>query len=123
MARLRRTSAVLETAHHRLAGLRSITPTPDFGTSLSPAAYETLITGVSNNLDTYYQYVAALDDEQNNFEERERMLHDWNKRILAATGATYGPDSSEYEQVGGTRLSERKRPARKAKGGNPPPTP
>lgn len=80
MARLRRTSAVLETAHHRLAGLRSITPTSDFGASLSPAAYETLITGVSNDLDTNNQHVASLDDEQNNFEERENILHDWNKQ-------------------------------------------
>jgi len=34
MTRKRRTSAVLETAQHRLAGLKSITPTPDFGGNL-----------------------------------------------------------------------------------------
>lgn len=27
----------------------------------------------------------------------------------------FGPDSTQYEQVGGTRLSDRKRPARKSK--------
>jgi len=29
--------------------------------------------------------------------------------------AIYGDDSSQYEMIGGTRLSERKSPARKAK--------
>jgi hypothetical protein len=33
--------------------------------------------------------------------------------MLAATGAHYGTDSNEYERVGGTRSSERKRPTRK----------
>jgi len=29
--------------------------------------------------------------------------------------AQFGPDSSQYEEAGGVRKSERKRPARKAK--------
>jgi len=36
--------------------------------------------------------------------------------MLAATGALYGPDSNEYEAVGGTRKSDRKRPVRKKTG-------
>ena len=47
-----------------------------------------------------------------------------NKRVLSAVEAHFGPDSSEYEAVGGTRLSERKRPTPKAPGGGTPaPTP
>lgn len=76
MARQRRTSTVLETARQRLAGLRSIIPTPNFGPDLSPAAYENLITSVGDDLNTYNQHVVALDDEQNHFEDREGMLHD-----------------------------------------------
>ena len=33
--------------------------------------------------------------------------------MLAATLALYGPDSNEYEAVGGTRASDRKPNARK----------
>jgi hypothetical protein len=36
------------------------------------------------------------------------------KRMRAGVKATYGDDSTEYELVGGTRLSERKSPTRKA---------
>jgi len=39
MARTKRTSTVLETARQRLAGLKSITPAPDFGTALSLTGY------------------------------------------------------------------------------------
>jgi hypothetical protein len=47
---------------------------------------------------------------------REQVLADWNQRILVAVKAQYGPDSSEFELVGGTRRSERKKPKRGPKG-------
>jgi hypothetical protein len=51
---------------------------------------------------------------QNQLQVAEDALRDKNKRVLSAVEAMYGPDSSQYEQAGGTRQSERKRPARKA---------
>jgi hypothetical protein len=42
-------------------------------------------------------------------------LHELNVRAHAGFKATYGADSSQYEQAGGTRTSERKPPTRKAK--------
>lgn len=122
MARARRTSTVLETARRRLAGLKSITPAPDFGTALSVAAYETLITTFAGKLDTYNQHVAALDDEQNDIDNNEDSLREMNGRMLSAAQASFGPDSSQYEAVGGTRISERKRTP-KAPGGSAPPPP
>ena len=53
-----------------------------------------------------------------NAEESE--LNDWTRRVLSAVVAQYGPDSSEYEMVGGTRKSERKKPVRKTGGGSKP---
>ena len=97
MARLRRTSTVLETARQRLAGLKSITPAPNFGTSLTVTAYETAINGFGTKLDTYNQNVAALDDLQNGLAADETTLREMNKRMLSAVEAQYGPDSSEYE--------------------------
>lgn len=114
MARLKRSSNILETARRRLAGLKSITPAPDFGPSLTVAAYEQDINSFSASLDTYNERVAALDDLQNQLQVAEDALRDKNKRMLSAVEAQYGPDSSQYEQAGGTRESERKRPARKA---------
>jgi hypothetical protein len=51
---------------------------------------------------------------------KEAELQDWNRRILSAVEAQFGPDSSEYEMVGGTRKSERKKPTRKPSGSTPP---
>lgn len=113
MARLRRSSTILETARQRLAGLKSITPKPTFGTALDIDQYEQDINNFGADLDKYNQTLSLLDQMQNAIEADETKLNDKNKRMLAATGAQYGPDSSEYETVGGTRTSDRKRPAKK----------
>ena len=123
MARLRRTSSVLETARQRLAGLKSISPAPNFGPGLTVEGYEAKANSVDTRLNGYNQKVAALDDEQNALDGEEAELQDLNRRALSAVEAQFGPDSSEYEMVGGTRTSERKRPTRKGPGGTPPPTP
>lgn len=116
MARLRRSSTILETARQRLSGLKSITPKPDFGPALDIDQYEQDINTLGTSLDKYNQTVSLLDQMQNELEADEAKLNDKSKRMLAATGAQYGPDSSQYEQVGGTRLSERKRPTKKKPG-------
>jgi hypothetical protein len=123
MARLRRTSQALETARQRLAGLKSITPPPTFGPTVTLNSYEASTASFSQKLDTYNGTVATLDDLQNDLEADEDNLRELNKRILSAVEAQYGPDSSEYELCGGTRTSERKKPAAKAPSGTPPPTP
>ena len=123
MARTRRGSSVLDTARQRLAGLKSITPAPNLGPALSLAGYETEITAFSTSLDTYNEKLAALDEMQNALESAETSLRDKNKRILSAVEAQFGPDSSEYEQAGGTRQSERKRPTGRPPASGAPPTP
>jgi hypothetical protein len=123
MARKRRTSAVEEEARQRLAGLKQIDPAPDFGGNLNAAGGQAVITDLATELDSYNQNTAALDEQQNLVDTKEDNLNDWNKRVLAAVGARYGNDSSEYEMVGGTRLSDRKKPKTKGAGGTPPPAP
>jgi hypothetical protein len=123
MARLRRTSPVVETARQRLAGLKSINPAPNFGPGLTVAGFEAKATGVDTMLSEYNQKVAELDDLGNALDAAESELSDLNGRVLSATKAQYGPDSSEYEMVGGTRRSERKRPVRKGGGGSGSPKP
>ena len=112
MARLRRKSTVLETARQRLAGLKAILPQPDMGKALTIEGYETQIDGYSDRQDGYNSKLATLDDETNQLDDLEQQLTDLNQRVLAAIKAQYGPDSSEFEQVGGVRRSDRKKPAR-----------
>lgn len=116
MARIKRGSAVLETARLRLSGLKTITPKPNFGPNLDVDQYEQEIEAYSAKLDGYNDTLSLLDRLQNELEAQETALNEKTKRMLAATGAQYGPDSSEYEAVGGTRTSDRKRPSRKKTG-------
>ena len=80
----------------------------------------TLSTAFAARLENYNQQVAALDDLQNTLESEEDTLREMNKRMLSAVEAHYGPDSSEYEAAGGTRVSERKKASPKPTGGAPP---
>jgi len=109
MARAKRTSSVLETARQRMAGLKSITPPPVFADGLTLAEYETDIKNLSDKLEDYNEKLSALDQLLNDLEADEAALREKNARILSATKAQFGPDSSEYEQAGGTRSSDRKR--------------
>ncbi len=49
----------------------------------------------------------------NELNEKTGQLADINTRARSGFRATYGPDSTQYEQAGGTRRSERKRPTKK----------
>ena len=118
MARLRKSSAVLEIARERLAGLKSFRTEPNFGSELTVTAYNNKITSAAGKLDAYNQALATADQLLNEFETEEAELNDMNRRYLSAAEAVFGPDSSEYEMVGGTRKSERKRPGRKGGSGS-----
>lgn len=51
---------------------------------------------------------------KNELEELRAEMASINTRALSGYRAVYGPNSSQYEQVGGTRSSERKRPSKKS---------
>ncbi len=116
MARLKRTSAVLDAADKRLSGLKGINPPANLGANLTEAIYTVKIDSVRAKLEAYNQMIAELDRLQNELKQEEAELNDLNRRILSAGEAIYGPDSSEYEMLGGTRKSERKKPTKKPGG-------
>ncbi|SRR6266849_7012170 len=116
MARKRRASPALVVARARLAGLKKIN-SPNLGPNTTVAAYEAVVNDTTAVEDSHNQLAAQMDDSSNRFDTQEDLMADWNRRILSAVEAQYGPDSSEYEMVGGTRKSERKRPKRKPGGG------
>jgi hypothetical protein len=115
MARAKRKSSVLDTARQRLAGLKKIDDS-DFGTGLNPADYGASVTALTAKLDDYNGLLAAIDEAQNELGTMESALRDKNARILSAVEARFGSDSNEYEMVGGTRRSERKKPSKKKPG-------
>jgi hypothetical protein len=63
--------------------------------------------------------IDSLESQLTNLRNQRDALHltIWNqvKRVRAGVKANFGDDSSQFEMVGGTRLSERKPPVRKAK--------
>jgi hypothetical protein len=63
-----------------------------------------------DQIETLRTQLTALINEAN---EKSTELADIDTRALSGFRAVYGPDSSQYEQAGGTRRSERKRPSKK----------
>ncbi len=57
---------------------------------------------------------AQLTDLRNQRDALYTAVWDKVKRVRAGIKGIYGDDSSQYEMVGGTRRSERKRPARRS---------
>lgn len=113
MARQKRNSTIIEAARRRLEGFKSIDPKPNYGAGLTEAAFEEAIVAAETLLSRYNQMLSQLDELQNELVAAEKVANDKSKRVLSATEATYGPDSNEYEMVGGTRLSDRKKPGKK----------
>jgi flagellar biosynthesis/type III secretory pathway chaperone len=70
-------------------------------------------------LETTVERVKHINSERteavNAKQAASKQARELLKRIRAAVRGAYGDDSTEYELVGGTRLSERKKPLRKAK--------
>lgn len=66
-------------------------------------------------LETLRMQTTALSNE---LEERTTELASIRTRALSGFRAVFGPNSTQYEQAGGTRQSEVRRPARKGNAGS-----
>ncbi len=113
MARLKRRSPVIETARHRLAGLKTINEDFDFGPGFTRAEIEAEIKDCEDTLEEYNTILSRADEVKNRYEAKEKGQQAKNARILLMVAARFGTDSSEYEICGGTRTSERKKPKRR----------
>ena len=76
----------------------------------------------ATTLDTVLEDIAAKELEltplRNQRDDLALQLNEVCTRARSGMKGYFGPNSSQYEQAGGTRASERKKPVRKAK--NPP---
>lgn len=118
MARQKRKSASVDFAESRANALTSIDPALDLGNGLTLADYQAKTAALKKKNEQYNTDLSTLDGSLNSIQQDERALDDLSARMLAGVGVKFGKDSSQYEQAGGTRTSERKPPLRK----NKPPT-
>ena len=114
MARLKTSSKTYEKAFRRIASVQSIDVNFDLGNGLVAADYQKAITDVKTAMDDYNTTLSTVDEKLNILKEKEKLLDNWNERILVGVAAKFGKDSSQYEQAGGVRKSERKRRTVKA---------
>jgi hypothetical protein len=105
---------VLEQAQSVLAAWNQIDDGLTYGT-VTNATLSVDITRSSGLLAQMDTLEAQLTDLRNQRDAVYQELWDKVKRVRNGVKANYGDDSSQYEMVGGTRLSERKSPTRKAK--------
>ena len=99
----------------RLANCKSIDPTLKLAENLDNSTLETALTNSQTELGKYNGILASADAQLNVFNAAEKILKDVNERMLDGVGVRYGKDSDEYEQAGGVRKSERKKPVKKSK--------
>ena len=112
MALKKRTSKILDDADMRANGMQSIDPALSLGSNLSLTNFKQLIADGRAKLDDYNQTLATADQKANEVAAAEVAVRSYSARMLAGVAAAFGTDSSEYEQSGGTRTSERRRSAR-----------
>jgi len=102
-----------------IANMKSIDPAFDAGNGVTVEAAEALLNEGDDALEDFNITIASADEKDTLFGDKNKQMRAFNRKVLPATGLKYGRDSAEYEQVGGVRDSERKKPVRKPK----PPTP
>jgi len=110
MARRKRDSKWLSILHQRIAGLKSIDNDLELDGGIGVHALTKAHEALAANLARYNQLLSEADAALNTIGDLELHARDLAERALTGVATRYGKDSSEYEQVGGTRKSERKKP-------------
>jgi hypothetical protein len=77
------------------------------------------ITALRQKRDAAETLRTQLTALSNDLHELTTEMANINTRALSGFRAIYGPDSTQYEQAGGTRKSERKRPSSKKSASTP----
>jgi uncharacterized protein YukE len=113
MARLKRSSKVVDKAEKRLAGLVTISPELDLGQGLTAQTFSAEIEKLRQRLTGYNSTLAAVDAANNEILAAEKELADLSEQMLIAVAYKYGKNSSEYTMAGGVAKTRRKRAVRK----------
>lgn len=104
-------SDTIEQAEEVLEAWKNIDPALQLG-GMPLSALE----GEAAQVRGLYSQISSLEtqliDLRNQRDALTLSVWDRLKRVRTGVKSLYGDDSSEYEMVGGTRISERKRPTR-----------
>lgn len=103
----------MKQAQEALSAWNQINATLTYG-ALTLAALSADITDAAALESAMAKLEAQLTDMRNQRHALYLSMWDKVKRLRSGIKATYGDDSSQYEMVGGTRLSERKPIVRRA---------
>jgi len=101
MARLKRSSPTLEKALRRIAGMRSISTTLEFGNGLNLTDYDSHILTLQTQLSTYNTLLSTLDEMTGRLSLTEEELRGYSEKMLMSVATRYGKDSLQYVQAGG----------------------
>ena len=104
---------VLEQANNLLTAINQIDEELSFG-DVNNAVLTADVAQLGPVLAQIVQLETQLTSLRNQRDEISQNMWDKIKRFRLGVKANYGDDSSQYEMVGGTRLSDRKPRARKA---------
>ena len=100
-------------AKTRLAALKSIDPALDLGNGMVLVNYQKSVDKFTGLLTNYNTALSTVDDLYNQCNASLLEVQDLSERMLAGVASKFGKNSSEYEMAGGTRKTERKKPAPK----------
>jgi hypothetical protein len=109
MARLKRGSTILDKAARRIAGMRSISETLEFGDGLSLTEYEKRIQTLQTKLSSYNTMLSTLDEAIGQIQLLEQDLSIYSERMLMSVKTRYGKNSLQYVQAGGKLRQQNKR--------------
>ena len=109
MALKKKVSKHLAPASLRLGGMIAIDPNLDLGGGVTVEAFRAEHDRVAGLVRQLNDLLTQQDGLLNDLKAAEKSLAQLNSRVLSLVKGRFGADSSEYEQVGGVRMSERKR--------------
>jgi hypothetical protein len=110
MARLKRSSVVVDKAMRRISGMRSISETLEFSDSLSLAEYERRIQALQTKLSSYNTMLSTVDEAVGQIKLLEQDLRSYSEKMLMSVATRYGKNSLQYIQAGGRPRKSSKRP-------------
>ena len=108
MARLKRSSPGLEQAIRRLAGMRSISETLEFGNELNLTEYDNRIQALQTQISNYNTMLSTIDQMAGQTALMEKELRSYSEKMLLSVAARYGKDSLQYMQAGGRQRKSSK---------------
>jgi hypothetical protein len=106
--------AVIGKAEARLKGMRAIEPNGklDLGGGVSIASLTAAQSALQDLIDRAENALTEQVAIKVQMKNQRAVVRDLNERALSGVKTRFGANSAQYEQVGGTRKSERKRPVR-----------